>query len=72
MRHTVAISLPQELGDQLDEFSRLRGLTRSDVVRDAVRRYLAVEEFRALRQRLIPLAEAQGVFTDEDVFRSVS
>lgn len=72
MRHTVAISLPGELGDQLDQFSRLRGLTRSDVVRDAVRRYLAVEEFRSLRQRLLPLAEAQGVFTDEDVFRTVS
>jgi hypothetical protein len=41
-------------------------------VREALRRYLAVREFQRLRESLIPFAEAQGVFTDEDVFRIVS
>ncbi len=44
----------------------------SDVAREALRRYLAVERFRALRHRALPLAEAQGLLTDEDVFKLVS
>jgi len=33
--------------------------------------YWLEKRFRALRQELIPYAEAAGVFTDEDVFRAV-
>ena len=45
---------------------------RSEVVRDAVRRQLALEQFRDLRRRVMPLAEARGYVTDEDVFRDIS
>jgi hypothetical protein len=33
---------------------------------------VAVARFRELRARTLPLAEAQGLLTDEDVFRAVS
>jgi hypothetical protein len=42
------------------------------VVRDAVRRQLALAQFQDLRRRTMPLAEARGYLTDEDVFRDVS
>ena len=45
---------------------------RSEVVRDAVRRQLALAEFQDLRRRVMPLAEARGYLTDEDVFKDVS
>lgn len=52
--------------------SKRLGRTRSDVVRDALRRQLALLQFEDLRKRLAPFAEAQGYLTDEDVFRDVS
>ena len=44
----------------------------SDVVRESIRRYVAVERFRALRRKVLPFAEAQGFLTDEDVFKAIS
>lgn len=67
-----AISLPGELKRERDRWSRRDGVTRSDMVREALRDYFAVREFRRLRARTLPYAEAKGIFTDEDVFRIVS
>ena len=72
MRESISISLSEELRTELDRFAETRGVTRSDVVREAVADYLFNQRLRALRARLMPYAEAQGVFTDEDVFRTVS
>ena len=44
----------------------------SDVVRESVRRYVALEKFRALRKKALPFAEAQGYVIDEDVFKTIS
>lgn len=42
------------------------------VVREALQRQLALAEFRELRRQIMPLAEARGYLTDDDVFRDVS
>ncbi len=44
----------------------------SDIVRESIRRYVAVERFRALRKKVLPFAEAQGFLTDEDIFKEIS
>ncbi|MBW2250911.1 MAG: hypothetical protein JRF60_09840 [Deltaproteobacteria bacterium] len=44
----------------------------SDVVRESIRRYVAIEKFRAIRRKVLPFAEAQGFLTDEDVFKAIS
>jgi len=72
MRQTVAISLPSDLADEIDALAQREGASRSEIVRNALRRYLAVREFHRLRQATIPFAEAQGIYTDEDVFRATS
>ena len=46
--------------------------SKSTIIRDAVERYLAVRRFRALRAGVLPFAEAQGILTDEDVFKALS
>jgi len=46
--------------------------SRRELVRDAIRRQLALEEFEDLRRRIMPFAEARGYLTDEDIFREVS
>ncbi|HEY0154516.1 MAG TPA: ribbon-helix-helix protein, CopG family [Longimicrobium sp.] len=72
MRESISISLPEELKSELDRVTAVDGSSRSDVVRDALREYLFARRFRSLRKDLLPYAEAQGVYTDEDVFRAVS
>ena len=72
MRESISISLPEALKAELDRFTQAEGISRSDLVREAVREYLFTRRFRALRQELMPYAEAQGIYSDEDVFREIS
>lgn len=69
---TVTIRLDGKMERELDRLSRQLGRSRSEVVRDALRRQLSLLRFEQLRQGLLPVAEAQGLLTDEDVFRDVS
>jgi predicted transcriptional regulator len=69
---TVTVRLERELEKQLDQVSKKLHQTRSDVIRNALRRQLALLRFEEVRQQLKPLAEAAGYLTDEDVFRDVS
>jgi metal-responsive CopG/Arc/MetJ family transcriptional regulator len=72
MRETVSISLSQEIKAALDEVVDEEGVSRSDLVRQAIQDFLFVRRFRRLRQELIPYAESQGIYSDEDVFKRVS
>ena len=69
---TVTIRLDAKLQRDLDRLSRQLGRSRSDLVRDAVRRQIALLRFDEIRRTLLPLAEAQVILTDEDVFKIVS
>jgi len=69
---TLSIRLDAKVQRELDRLSRQLGRSRSDIVRDAVRRQVALLRFERSRRALLPLAEAQGILTDEDVFRIVS
>lgn len=72
MRQTITISIPEAVKKELDTLSKQEGISRSDVVRESLRDYFFFRKFRALRAELLPKAEAQGVYTDEDVFARVS
>ena len=72
MQSVLTIRLDSELVDLLDQVCTHTGRNRSDVVRDALRRQLAVATFDQLRARAMPFAGARGFLTDEDVFAVVS
>jgi len=72
VRKAVTVSLPEPLTEQLDAVSREEGTTRSEVVREALKRYFTLREYRALRAELTIEAESKGIVTDEDVFDRVS
>lgn len=69
---SVTIRLDPKLQRDLDRLSRQLGRSRSDLVRDAVRRQLALLRFEQARRMLLPIAESQGILTDEDVFARIS
>jgi predicted transcriptional regulator len=69
--NTITIRLPNELRSDLQKLSQEQNKPVSDLVRESIRRYVAVEKFRALRKKVLPFAEAQGFLTDDDVFRAI-
>ena len=69
---TITIRLDSKLERELDRACAHSGRTRSDLARDSLRRQLALLRFERLRGKVLPLAEAHGYLTDEDVFRDVS
>mgnify|MGYP001172826775 CR=1 FL=1 len=69
---TLTIRLPDSLKKDLDKISRTENKAVSDIVRESLRRYVAVEKFRAVRRKMLPFAEAQGLLTDDDVFKALS
>lgn len=68
----LTIRLDADLEALLARVCEETGKTRSEVVREALRRQLALELFEDARRRIIPFAEEQGILTDEDVYRIVS
>lgn len=69
---SITIRLDRDLKRLLDEVCKKLGRTRSDVVRDALRRQLALARFEQLRRQVMPFAEARGYLTDEDVLKEIS
>ena len=68
----MTISLPRAIRRELDRIAKEEGVSRSDVLRQSLDDFLFVRRFRQLRQRMMAAAQAQGIFTDDDVFTSVS
>jgi predicted transcriptional regulator len=56
---TLTIRLPDDLRQQLDALSRDGNKPVSDIVRESLRRYIAVERFRAIRRKTLPFAAAR-------------
>ena len=63
---TITLRLPEAMA-----YPSKRGVraSKSDLAREALSRYLNVGEFRRLRRKLVPLAQARELHTDEDIFR---
>lgn len=72
MRTTLTVSLPKKMRREIGLSARALNLTESEFVRRALQDRLWEEAFEASRRKLVPLARAQGIYTDEDVFRLVS
>lgn len=69
---TLTVRLPEQLRTDLKRLGRQEHKAVSDIVRDSLRRHVAVQQFRALRRKILPFAEAQGLVTDDDVFQALS
>ena len=72
MKSAITVRLDEDLEQLLSGIAKRSGRSRSDIIRDALRRQLALQSFEKLREQIMPFAEARGYLTDEDIFADVS
>ncbi len=71
MSTMITIRLSDDLRAELEKISKIADKPLSDVVRESLRRYVAIQQFRRLRRKVLPFAESQGLLTDDDIFESL-
>jgi predicted transcriptional regulator len=72
MKKTLTIRLPDDLRHELAEISQTENKPMSDLVRESLKKYVSIYKFHQLRNKVLPFAEAQGILTDEDIFKLIS
>lgn len=72
MSPTFTIRLDEQSAKALQELCETTGKSRSEIVREALRHEQCRVQLAAIRQDLVPMAQAAGWLTDEDVFRDIS
>jgi len=72
MQETIAVTLPDEVKVALDQVVSQAGQSRDELICEALRDYLFIRKFRLLREHMTSKAQAQGIYTDQDVFDRVS
>ena len=71
MKRPITIRLPDDLRKALEDISKKENIPLSDIVRESIRKYISIHRFRQLRCKVLPFAEAQGLLTDEDIFKDL-
>lgn len=69
---TLTIRLDEQLDGQLSRLAERSHRTKSDLVREMLRREATLEELKQTRGLLKPYAERAGYLSDEDFFRDFS
>ena len=72
MRSIVSVSLEKTMKKKLDEAAKKFHVSKSEIIQKALEKYISHENFRELRDILVPYAEKAGYFTDEDIFNEIS
>jgi CopG family transcriptional regulator/antitoxin EndoAI len=68
---TMSLSLPPELLKQAEKLAKKENRTRSELFREALRRYIADRKWEALQSELAVRAKNLGIETDTDIERTV-
>jgi predicted transcriptional regulator len=72
MSQSMTVRIPDEVRRQLHKISRDEGKPVSDIVRESLQKFITLYRYNQLRNRVLPYAEARGIFTDDDVFKQIS
>ncbi len=68
----LTVNIPDEMNAQIREICQRRGCGLDEAVRDVLRRWIAVEQFRKDAAEVRRFAEAAGFRSEEDIIESTS
>jgi len=72
MPDTITIRLSKQLQKELGVLTKAEKTTKSKIIREAIQRLIALKRFQQLRKQVLPFAEAEGLLTDEDIYKALS
>ncbi|MDH5718831.1 MAG: ribbon-helix-helix domain-containing protein [Spirochaetia bacterium] len=72
MRNVISISLDEDLKQKVDKLAKSKNMKRSNIVKEALVKYLFIEEMKNTRKQLRPYAVKAGFFSDENIFELIS
>ncbi|HYR06941.1 MAG TPA: hypothetical protein VEQ60_04215 [Longimicrobium sp.] len=74
MACSITVDLSEDVRSALDAATQAEGVSASEIVDEALKKYFFVRRFRKLREQTLEQVRrtGQGDLTDEDVFRIVS
>jgi predicted DNA-binding protein len=72
MRTVLSVSLPENMFQELDTFSRNTGRNKSDIVKESLSMFLWEMKLKAVQKKLSPKAKKLGIVSEEDVFKAIS
>lgn len=72
MREILSISIDKSLKDKVNDVAKRFHISKSELVKKAIEKYIVHQEFQELREILIPYAEKAGYYSDEDIFNDIS
>ncbi len=61
MSRLLSVSVPDDLADEIDSLAETSGRTKSELVRDALRRQIRLERFAAIQRFGQGRAEVAGI-----------
>jgi len=64
----MSISISSNLEKQIKETAKKYGISKSAIVKEALRGYFIHQSIKTLRAKMVPHAQKAGYFTDEDIF----
>ena len=62
----TSVQIRPAIAQMMERFVK-RGMTKSELINEALRQYLLEKELQEIRSRMKPYAQAKGIYTDEDV-----
>ena len=62
---TITVSLPPEMLSKIEEFMKKEGRTRSELVREALRRYFQEQEWKEIIRYGARVAKERGITEDQ-------
>jgi len=69
---TLSVDIPEELNEQIQEICRRQNCTPGEALRELLRRWVAVEQFRKDAGKVRQLAQAAGFTSEKDIFEAIS
>ncbi len=69
---TLTLRIPDELDRELDRQSAAAQQSKGELACAALQRYLRVGKLHSVREQAVPEATAQGIRSDDDVFRKLA
>lgn len=65
----TSVQLRPKIAKMVATLMTREGMTKTEIINEALRRYVLEKEFQGIREKAIPYAQAKGIYTDEDVER---